>query len=77
MDRVTGVPVPGVGRPVVSTPGDAMAAGIHSDLRVSSSHKKAVSAVLHLKRESGGRGKPTSFGKVHAFKPAKAKAFAK
>lgn len=61
-----------------STPGDAMMSGIHSDLRVSSKHKQAVSGVLHLKRESGGRGQPTSYRgkKVNAaFKPAKIKAF--
>lgn len=58
---------------MVSTPGDAMMSGIHSDLRVSSKHKTAVSGVLHLKRESGGRSKPSAY-KSTAF-PKKAKAF--
>lgn len=54
-----------------------MMTGIHSDLRVSSQHKRAVSSVLHLKRESGGRSKPTAYNKVHAFKSASDRAFAK
>lgn len=74
-NRLTGVPVPGAGRAVVSTPGDAMMSGIHSDLRVSSKHKTAVSGVLHLKRESGGRAKPSAYKGSHSFKPKVAKAF--
>ena len=75
--RLTGVPVPGTGRPVVSTPGDAMMSGIHSDLKASSKHKQAVSGALHLKRESGGRSQPTSYRgkKAPAFKTSVPKAF--
>lgn len=67
----TGIPVPGVGRPVQATPGDAMMAGIHTDPRGSSTHKRAVSAVLHLKKESGGRSKPTSYRGSKAFKASR------
>lgn len=69
---ITPVKVPGEKR-IVTTPGDAMQSGIHSDLRTASAHKSAVSGVLHLKKESAGhRGNPTAFtaGK-HAFKKAK------
>ena len=73
---ITPVKVPGV-KKVVSTPGDAMQAGIHSDLRASSAHKQQVSSVLHLKKESAGhRGNPTAFGtgnKKFAFKKLKVK----
>lgn len=57
----------------ISTPGDAMQSGIHSDLRTSSAHKSAVSGVLHLKKESAGhRGNPTAFSvSKHAFKAPK------
>lgn len=52
---------PGAPR-VVRTPGDAMQAGIHSDLRGSSQHKQMVSAALHLKKESAGhRSNPTAY----------------
>lgn len=55
------VKAPGV-KHVVSTPGDAMQAGVHSDLRTSSAHKQQVSSVLHLKQESAGhRGNPTAY----------------
>lgn len=44
-------------------PTDAMQRGVHSSLRVASKHKKLVSGVLHLKRESVGRtGSPTAYG---------------
>lgn len=69
---ITPVKIPGARR-IVTTPGDAMQSGIHSDLRTASAHKSAVSGVLHLKKESAGhRGNPTAFnvGK-HAFKKAK------
>ena len=71
--KLTPVPV-GV-KHTVSTPGDAMQAGIHSDLRTSSLHKQQVSSVLHLKKESAGhRGNPTAYnvGK-RAFKKVKLK----
>jgi len=43
-------------------PSDALMLGVHSSLRVASKHKKMVSAVLHLKRESiGKKGHPTAF----------------
>ena len=43
-------------------PTDALMLGVHSSLRTGSKHKKMVSAVLHLKRESiGKRGHPTAF----------------
>ena len=61
------------GARVVRTPGDAMQAGIHSDLRGSSQHKQMVSAALHLKKESAGhRLNPTAYnvGKK-AFKKVK------
>lgn len=58
---ITPVKIPGARR-IVTTPGDAMQSGIHSDLRTSSAHKSAVSGVLHLKKESAGhRGNPTAY----------------
>lgn len=43
-------------------PSDALAPGAHMALRVASQHKKQVSAVLHLKKESvGHRGNPSVF----------------
>lgn len=44
------------------SPGDAMPAGVHSSLQTASKHKKMVSAVLHLKKESAGhRMNPTAY----------------
>ena len=60
---------------VISTPGDAMQSGVHSDLRTSSAHKRQVSPALELKHESGGRG--TSYRHPKAFKTVKIKAFTK
>jgi len=61
------------GAKVISTPGDAMQSGIHADLRTSSAHKKVVSGVLLLKRESAGhRGNPTAYkGGSKAFSKVK------
>lgn len=69
---ITPVKIPGAKR-IVTTPGDAMQSGIHSDLRTSSAHKSAVSGVLHLKKESAGhRGNPTAYPTgAKAFKKAK------
>ena len=45
-------------------PGDAMPAGVHTALQAASKHKKLVSGVLHLKKESAGhRLNPTAFAK--------------
>jgi len=41
-----------------------MPAGVHTALAAASKHKKMVSAVLHLKKESAGhRLNPTAFSK--------------
>lgn len=41
--------------------GDALPFGVHTSLQTASKHKKMVSAVLHLKKESGRRGYPTAY----------------
>lgn len=65
---------PPVGAPAGKGPqifqGDAMQTGVHAAMRQASRHKKAVSAVLHLKKESAGhRGNPTAYnsGNKKAF----------
>ncbi len=57
------------------SPGDAMPAGVHTALAAASKHKKMVSAVLHLKKESAGhRLNPTAFSKGNkAFTQVKPK----
>lgn len=69
--KLTPVPIPGAQKSM-STPSDAMQAGIHSDIRTSSSHKKQVSGVLHLKKEAAGhRSNPTAYNSgKKAFKPS-------
>lgn len=53
-----------------------MPAGVHTALSAASKHKKMVSGVLHLKKESAGhRLNPTAFGKgSKAFGQQKPKA---
>lgn len=41
--------------------GDALPYGVKSALATASKHKKMVSGVLHLKKESGHRGHPTAY----------------
>jgi len=54
--------VGGSKRPAVM-PGDAARAGTPTSMQRASAHKKMVSPVLHLKKESiGARNNPTSFG---------------
>ena len=63
MARPIPIPLPGVshGMPTVM-PTDAVQQGVHSDLRKASAHRKKVSGVLHLKKESIGRNmKHTAF----------------
>jgi hypothetical protein len=44
------------------SPSDALPAGVHTALSAASKHKKMVSGVLHLKKESAGhRLNPTAF----------------
>lgn len=61
----------GRGKPAV-IPTDEMMMGVHSSLAVASKHKKLVSGVLHLKKETlGHRSNPSAYhtGKRAAFKP--------
>lgn len=54
------MPKGGTARPTIPT--DAMQFGVHSAFRAASQHKKQVSAVLHLKKESvGKRSNPTAY----------------
>lgn len=58
------------GNRLEASPVDAMQFGTHQALRASSKHKKLVSGVLHLKKESvGHRSNPTAYatGKRAAF----------
>lgn len=60
------------------SPADALQAGVHTALATSSKHKKVVSGVLHLKKESmGARGRTAFVKTAKAFgqsKPQKVKA---
>jgi len=50
-------------------PTEALPTGAHAALRSASKHKQMVSAVLHLKKESVGKGNPTAYPKKKmAFK---------
>lgn len=57
------------------SPADALPMGAHSSLQVASIHKKMVSGVLHLKKESAGhRGNPSAYNTgAKAFKKPKLK----
>lgn len=53
--------VPGKGK-IVLFAADALPAGGHSDLSTASQHKRTVSGVLHLKKESvGHKGNPSAY----------------
>lgn len=53
------------------SPSDSLQLGVHSSLNVASRHKKMVSSVLHLKKESvGAKQHPTAFKNgIKAFHP--------
>ena len=64
----------GRSRKPAAMPGDAAHAGTPADLRRASKHKKAVSAALHLKKESvGHRGNPSGYGAKSLAFPVKLK----
>lgn len=45
------------------SPADALQMGVHTSLAASSKHKKTVSGVLHLKKESIGKTNKTAYVK--------------
>lgn len=68
-------PSPGKGK-IVLFAADALPGGAHSDLSTASQHKKMVSGVLQLKKQSAGhKGNPSAYniGKQKLAFPKKVK----
>lgn len=61
---------PGANKGSAPVPTDALQMGAHAALNKASAHKQLVSAVIHLKRESAGKGKKAT---SYAFKPPRVK----